>query len=377
MDFELSADQRLFRSTTREFLARSVPLDVVRGLAASGVGFDRQWWRRGAELGWTAPLVPERLGGGSVSDVPMADLALVAREFGRACAPGPLVTTNAVLTALVREQNRFVDLLAAVRSGETIAAWAHYEPGHGLGTAAVDTVAVPEGTGFRISGVKDRVECGDQAQVLLVSARGPHGPVQVLIAADAPGVTVTPTWTLDLVRRTAKVSFVDVVVGEDAVVQRYPGETTAALDTQIQVAAALTAAESTGAAEYAFELTVRWMFDRYTFGRQLASYQALKHRAAEHKTSLEACRATAWAAANAFRGDPIKTAEAVSVAKSYIGAVVPGLLQDCVQIHGGIGVTWEHDLHLYLRRVTLGRALYGTPEEHRRRLTDLLDRKVA
>ncbi|MFI6571825.1 acyl-CoA dehydrogenase family protein [Nocardia fluminea] len=377
MDFELSADQRLFRSTTREFLARSVPLDVVRGLAASGVGFDRQWWRRGAELGWTAPLVPERLGGGSVSDVPMADLALVAREFGRACAPGPLVTTSAVLTALVREQNRFVDLLAAVRSGETIAAWAHYEPGHGLGTAAVDTVAVPEGTGFRICGAKDRVECGDQAQVLLVSARGPHGPVQVLIAADAPGVTVTPTWTLDLVRRTAKVSFVDVVVGEDAVVQRYPGETTAALDTQIQVAAALTAAESTGAAEHAFELTVGWMFDRYTFGRQLASYQALKHRAAEHKTSLEACRATAWAAANAFHGDPIRTAEAVSVAKSYIGAVVPGLLQDCVQIHGGIGVTWEHDLHLYLRRVTLGRALYGTPEEHRRRLTDLLDRKVA
>lgn len=377
MDFELSADQRLFRSTTREFLARSVPLDVVRGLAASGVGFDRQWWRRGAELGWTAPLVPERLGGGSVSDVPMADLALVAREFGRACAPGPLVTTSAVLTSLVREENRFGDLLAAVRSGETIAAWSHYEPGHGLGTAAVDTVAVPEGTGFRISGVKDRVECGDQAQVLLVSARGPHGPVQVLIAADAPGVTVTPTWTLDLVRRTAKVSFVDVVVGEDAVVQRYPGETTAALEAQIQVAAALTAAESTGAAEYAFELTVRWMFDRYTFGRQLASYQALKHRAAEHKTSLEACRATAWAAANAFQGDPIRTAEAVSVAKSYVGAVVPGLLQDCVQIHGGIGVTWEHDLHLYLRRVTLGRALYGTPEEHRRRLTDLLDRKAA
>lgn len=377
MDFELSGDQRLFRSTTREFLAKSVPLDVVRGLAASGVGFDREWWRQGAELGWTAPLVPERLGGGSVSAVPMADLALVAMEFGRACAPGPLVTTSAVLTSLVREQNRFVDLLATVCSGETIAAWAHYEPGHGLEAAAVDTLAVPEGTGFRISGVKDRVECGDQADVFLVSARGPDGPVQVLIAADAPGVTVIPTWTLDLVRRTAKVSFVDVVVGEDAVVQRYPGETAAALDTQVQVAAALTAAESTGAAEHAFELTLQWMSDRYTFGRQLASYQALKHRAAEHKTSLEACCATAWAAANAFHGDSIRTAEAVSVAKSYIGAVAPGLLQDCVQIHGGIGVTWEHDIHLYLRRVTLGRALYGTPEEHRRRLTDLLDRKVA
>ncbi|MDO3646931.1 acyl-CoA dehydrogenase family protein [Nocardia mangyaensis] len=377
MDFGLSADQRLFCSTTREFLAKSVPLDVVRGLAATGVGFDRSWWRRGAELGWTAPLVPEHLGGGSVSGAPVADLALVASEFGRACAPGPLVTISAVLTGVVRERDRFADLLDAVFSGQTIAAWAHYEPGHGLGPAAVDTLAVPDGDGFHVRGVKDRVECGDQAEVFLVTVRGPDGPMQVLIAADAPGVTVTPTWTLDLVRRTAKVEFADVLVGRDAVVHRDPAETAAALDAQWQIAATLTAAESAGAAAHAFDLTTRWMFDRYTFGRQLASYQALKHRAAEHITSLEACQATAWAAANAFGNDPISTAEAVSVAKSYVSAITPGLLQDCVQIHGGIGVTWEHDLHLYLRRVTFGRALYGTPEEHRRRLTDLLDRKVA
>lgn len=388
MNLDPTADQRLFQSTTREFLARSVPLDTVRGIAESGVGFDRAWWRRGAELGWAAPLIPEEFGGGSVSDAPMADLALVAVEFGRACAPGPLITISAVITGLVRaqavpaSQHRFADLLTTIAGGETIAAWAYYEPGRGFEPTATDITAAqttvdPDGDGFRISGVKDRVESGDQADVFLVDALGPDGPVQVLIPADAPGVTVTPTWTLDVVRRTAKVTFTEVAVGPDAVVQRDPVDAVAAINAQSRVAAALTAAESTGAADRAFELTVQWMFDRYTFGRQLASYQALKHRMADSKTCLEACHATAWAASNAFQDDPDTTEEAVSVAKSYVSATTPALLQECVQMHGGIGVTWEHDMHLYLRRVTLGRALYGTPEEHRRRLTDLLDRKAA
>ncbi|MGM7645422.1 acyl-CoA dehydrogenase family protein [Nocardia sp. JW2] len=377
MDYALAADQRLFAATTREFLAASVPLDVVRGLATAGVGFDREWWRRGAELGWTAALVPEELGGGSVSSAPMADLALVAAEFGRACAPGPLVTTSAVLAGLAGERDRFAELVTAILSGETLAAWAYYEPGRGFAEAPERTVAVPEGDGFRVTGVKDRVECGDQAEVFLVPALGPDGPVQVVIPADTPGVAVTPMWTLDLVRRMATVEFDEVLVGPDAVVQSHPRAARNALEAQEHVAAVLTAAESTGAAEHAFELTVGWMFDRYTFGRPLASYQALKHRAADGKTALEACHATVWAAANTFATDPTATAEAVGVAKSFVGGVTPELVQECVQIHGGIGVTWEHDLHLYLRRVTTGRAMYGTPEEHRRRLATLLDRKVA
>ncbi|WP_330255700.1 acyl-CoA/acyl-ACP dehydrogenase [Nocardia sp. NBC_00565] len=377
MNLDPTADQRLFQSTTREFLAKSVPVEAVRALAEAGRGFDRAWWRKGAELGWTAPLVPERFGGGSVSEAPMADLALVAVEFGRACAPGPLTTTSAVISGLVLEQDRFADLLAEIVGGETVAVWAHYEPGRGLEPRDADTTAVPDGDGFRISGIKDRVESGDQADIFLVDAHGPDGPVQVLIRADAPGVSVAPTWTLDVVRRTAQVSCTDVAVGADAVVQRDPAEATAAMRTQLRVAAALTAAEMTGATDRAFEMTMRWMFDRYTFGRQLASFQALKHRVADYKTWLEACHATAWAAANAFADDPTAAAEAVSVAKSYIGATAPGIVQECVQLHGGIGVTWEHDMHLYLRRVTLGRALYGTPGEHRRLLTDLMERNAA
>ncbi|WP_063011388.1 acyl-CoA dehydrogenase family protein [Nocardia kruczakiae] len=368
-----TADQRLFRTTTRDFLAATVPVDTVRRLADSPDGFDGDWWRRGAELGWTAPLVPEQLGGGAVSGTPMADLALIAEEFGRACAPGPLLAVNTALAGLLRSTGDFETVITDVVAGAAIATWAHYEPGAGLRSAPFETAATPDGAGFRLSGVKDRVEFGARADLLVVDAQGPEGPVQLLVATDTPGVTVTPVWTLDVVRRTATVVFDDVPVPATAVVHRDPEAAAAAAEEQLLVSATLSAAEMTGAAQRAFEATVQWMFDRYTFGRPLASYQALKHRAADIATTLEACRATSWAAAASFGDDTANTAEAVSVAKSFVGATAGEIVQECVQIHGGLGVTWEHDLHLYLRRVTLGRALYGTPAEHRRRLTDLLE----
>ncbi|MGK8488505.1 acyl-CoA dehydrogenase family protein [Nocardia asiatica] len=381
MPLDTTADQRFFQSTTRDFLARTVPVGTVRALAEAGTGFDRDWWRRGAELGWTAMLVPERLGGGTISGRAMTELASVAEEMGRACAPGPFVTTSAVLAGLAAQADRLADVAAAVCTGETIATWAVYEPGRGFEALSPDasgpgTRAERDGDGYRVDGVKDRVEAGDQADLFLVTARSPDGPVQLLVRADAPGVTITPMWTLDLVRRTARVSFDDVVVSADAVTH-VGDEAVAAIRAQARAAAALTAAELAGAADTALTATSTWLSDRYTFGRQLASYQALKHRMADNKTWLEACRATAAAAAAAWDDDPANSGEAISIAKSYVGAKAPVIAQDCVQLHGGIGVTWEHDLHLYLRRITLGRALYGTPEEHRRHITDLLDAAAA
>lgn len=374
MNLDLTPDQRLFQSTTRDYLAASVPISSVRELADSGLGFDRDWWRQGAELGWTSMLVPESLGGGTVSGLPVADLAIVAEEMGRICAPGPLITTSAVLTGLCLAGERFADEIASMVSGDAVAAWACYEPGRGLGTFGAR--AEPDGEGYRLSGACDRVESGDQADVFLVTAQSPDGPVQVLVPADAPGVSITPVSTLDLVRRTALVRFADVVAGPGRVVQR-GAEAADAVEAQLRVAAALAASEMAGAADRTFEFTLQWMSDRYTFGRPLASYQALKHRMADNKTWLEACLATASAAARIIDEDPAAAAETVSAAKSYVGAKAAVIIQDCVQIHGGIGVTWEHDIHLYLRRVTLDRVLYGTPEEHRRRIADLLTRSAA
>lgn len=374
-----TADQRFFQSTTRDFLADTVPISTVRALGDSGTGFDRDWWQRGCELGWTSMLIPESLGGGTVSGYAMTELALVAEELGRAVAPGPFVTTNAVLAGLVPGADRFAETLTAVQSGETVVAWAVYEPNRGfeaLSGTVTGTRAKPDGDGYRLTGVKDRVEAGDQADVFLVSAESERGPIQLLVRADAPGVTVTPAWTLDLVRRTAQVSFENVEVAADAVVN-VGAEAADSIRTQALTAAVLTATETVGATGPAFDSTLEWLTDRYTFGRPLASYQALKHRMADNKTWLEACKATVAAAAAAWDEDAAGAAETVSIAKSFAGAKATEIAQDCVQLHGGIGVTWEHDLHLYLRRVTLGRTLYGTPEEHRRHITDLLDTAAA
>jgi alkylation response protein AidB-like acyl-CoA dehydrogenase len=145
-----------------------------------------------------------------------------------------------------------------------------------------------------------------------------------------------------------------------------------ALERQQQIAVVLQCAETCGVVERVLEFTISWAFDRYSFGRPLASYQALKHRFADMKTWLEACHATTQAAARAVEDRSDEAAELVSVAKSFVGSRSTVIIQDCVQMHGGIGVTWEHDLHLYLRRATVNRALYGTPEEHRRRIADLV-----
>ncbi|WP_280271250.1 acyl-CoA dehydrogenase family protein [Nocardia wallacei] len=379
MPHDPTADQRFFQTTTRDFLADTMPVSTVRALGEAGTGFDRQWWRRGAELGWTAMLAPESLGGGTISGRPMTELALIATELGRACAPGPFVTTNAVLAGLASAASAHSAAVTAVLAGTEVATWAIYEPGRGFPPLNIDpmgTRAAPDGAGYRLTGVKDRVESADQADLFLVTASGPQGPVQVLVRADAPGVTVTPGWTLDLVRRTARVTFDDVAITADAVV--HTGDDTApAVRAQALTAATLTAAEMVGATDRALDATLGWLSDRYTFGRPLSSYQALKHRMADNKTWLEACRATSTAAAAAWDDDAPATEETVSIAKSYVGAKTPVITQDCVQLHGGIGVTWEHDLHLYLRRITLGRALYGTPEEHHRHITDLLDPAAA
>ncbi|MEU8896034.1 acyl-CoA dehydrogenase family protein [Nocardia sp. NPDC048505] len=374
MQLAPTAEQRLFRETTRDFLAGTVPLGTVRALGERATGLDREWWRRGAELGWTAPLAPESRGGGSVSGRPLTELAAVATEFGLACAPGPLAVTNAVLAGLARAGERFAEPVEAIVAGTAIATWALYEPGRGLDPAPTGCLATPDGDGFRLTGSKDRVEYGADADLFLVTAHAPGGPVQLLVPATAPGVRVTRTWTLDLVRTTAAVEFHGVRV---AGAVQHGAEAAAAVQAQLQIAATLTAAEMVGATDRAFDATVGWMFDRYTFGRPLASYQALKHRMADNKTWLEAARATAWAAAAAWDDDAPAAPECAAVAKAYVGDRAPVIVQDCVQLHGGIGVTWEHDLHLYLRRVTLGRALYGTPEEQYRRITEFLEQTAA
>jgi alkylation response protein AidB-like acyl-CoA dehydrogenase len=189
-------------------------------------------------------------------------------------------------------------------------------------------------------------------------------------------VSVEPMRSVDLTRRFSQVRFDDVRVPVDAIIGA-TGEASEAVERQLQLALVIMNAECVGAMQRAFDMTVAWAFDRYTFGRPLASYQELKHRFADMKAWLEASHAISDAAAAAVQDEAPDARELVSVAKAYIGQYGAELIQDCVQIHGGIGVTYEHDLHLFLRRLTVDRSLFGTPGDHRRRIADMIEEGAA
>ena len=369
LDLQLSDDQVLFRDTTRRFLEDTCPLTEVRRLADKPAGFDPAWWRQGAELGWTSMLVPEDRGGGSVSGQGLADLTLVAEEHGRLVSPGPLGPVNVVAAALARVDGHG-EALDQLLAG-AIAAWCFDEPGPAWGADAVMLEATATDGGFVLTGTKTAVESGAEADWLLVTARSEQDLTQFLLPAGTPGVHVTPREGIDLVRRFATVHF-DGAVAPAASIVGQVGAAASDVERQLQVAMVLQLAETIGAIGRVFEFTTEWAFDRFSFGRPLASYQELKHRFADMALWLEGSRATTAAAAAAVSQGTGNAAELVSVAKAYVGEHAGELVQDCIQMHGGIGITWDHDIHLYLRRVTLNGGQYGTVRNHRQRLTSLV-----
>ncbi|MBX3314122.1 MAG: acyl-CoA dehydrogenase family protein [Actinobacteria bacterium] len=364
MDLELSEDQALLAATTRRFLDAESPTTAVRALEHDPRGFDPTVWRKGAELGWTSLLVAEADGGGSVSGRGVCDLALVAEEFGRSVAPGPLLPVNVVAEAISRSAGERLraEVLPGLLDGTAIAAWAGPMPV----TADVD------GDRTVLTGRIPIVEAAAQADHVLVTFVDRDGTTgQALLPTTTDGMTITPLGGLDLVRRFASIDLDGVAVAPD---QRVGDDASAddAIERQVQVAAVLQCAEVAGAIDQVFTMTVEYLGDRYSMGRPLASYQALKHRLAEHKLTVETCHAITTAAARAVADRTDEAADLASVAQTWLGTHATELVQDCIQLHGGIGVTWEHDLHLYLRRVTVDRATHGTPEDHADRIADLL-----
>jgi alkylation response protein AidB-like acyl-CoA dehydrogenase len=359
---ELSHDQAFFQDTTAKFLAAHAPVDELRRLRDDPAGFDRDYWKRGAELGWTTLLVSEANGGGSISGRGLVDLTLIAHEFGHAAAPGPFQPTNVVAAALSdtgAEPSVLEDLVA----GTSIASWCDH----------VDTNSIdirPEGSDLVLRGVRRPVESAGDADHFLVTGRTDEGLTQVLVRRDTPGVTIQPLDTVDLTRRFSTVRFDDVRVPASAAVGEVGGAGAQA-ERQLQLGLVMANAESVGAMQRAFDMTVEWAFNRYSFGRPLASYQELKHRFADMKSWLEGGHAISDAAAAAVQDGTADARELVSAAKAFIGHYGVELVQDCVQLHGGIGVTFEHDLHLFLRRVSLNYSLLGTPADHRQRIAEL------
>ena len=347
MDDAATPDQRVLLDASVRFIEQNCPLETVR----AGTYQVEEYRKRAAELGWFSLLVPDELGGGSLSGNGLVDAALVAYVRGRRLQPGAFAATNVAALALTGRP----DVLAAVISGAEPVAWA-------VGVAAGQDVA---GHGLRaasgvLSGSVTFVPDADTATWLLVTTDDGQ---QFLVPRDRDGVTVERLESLDISRRFTGIRFADVAVTD--------ADRVALDERQPAVAAVLTAAESVGAMDHDLGLAVQYARDRIAFGRPIGSFQAVKHLLADTSLDLEMAKAITLAAARSLgSGDP-HGLQAASMAKAFVGDVGITLAQNCFQVFGGIGYTWEHDQHLYLRRLTSDAALYGDPAWHRERLIQL------
>jgi len=371
--FERDPDQQLFEETTQRFLEAECPPAKVRDLGRSDAGYESSYWQQGAELGWTSLAVPTEAGGGSISGRGVMDLALVAYQFGLHAAPGPLLGSNVVAAALGRwgtvEQQS--GPLAQLLTGEAVGAWALMELTPSDGFGEIEVRATETGPGYRLDGIKAPVETGSDPAFFLVAARSDAGLGLFLVPAGADGLSVAPLHGLDLTRRFAHVEFDQTPVPRSALVGAV-GAAGPAIEWLKDLAVTIQLAEMCGALRWAFDATLDWVLNRYSFGRPLASYQEIKHRFADLKLWLEASLAITGRAADAVDRDAPNRSEVVSAGKFYVGRYGVELMQDCVQLHGGIGVTFDHDLHLFLRRVVTDTPTFGSPSQHAARLTDLL-----
>ena len=370
MTVELEVEQRPLRDAARKFLDHHASPAEVRRIASATARLDRSYWAAAAELGWTSLLIPEEAGGGSISGHPFADLAVLAEESGRHIAPGPLVPCNVVARVLSQANtDQLRDRVGGILDGSSVATWALAEAG-GWDPDKVTTRAERSQDGYVISGVKQVVEAAPDADVFLVTARESDGIGQFLVEGSAPGLTVLPKRGLDPTRSFGTVEFCSTPIPAAARVDGdVPGENVAEL--AYCAAIAIQVAETAALMHEVFEMTIGWVTHRYAFGRVIGSYQAIKHRLAEHFLAIEvAAGLTASLSAALDAGSP-EASTLASTAKSYIGDVAVDLVQDAIQLHGGIGMTWEHDLHLHLRRASTNRVVYGSPAEHRERLCKL------
>ncbi len=369
MRYDANEDQQLLRETTRRFAEQRSPVSEVRRLIDDAVGFDPDVWRQGAELGWASMFVPEAFGGMKESASGAVDAAIVAEELGRVVYTGPFLPVNVVAFALEQAGSdaQQAALLPALAAGESVATWCVTGTGVEPGTVAGGVVATADGDGFVLSGVSGYVQDAHVADHVLVAAATGSGLTQFIVPVPTDGVTVAPLDALDLGRRLSNVRFADVAVDGGAVVGAV-GAAAPDVERQLQLALVLQCSETVGLVERVLEFTVEYAKDRVAFGRPIGSFQALKHRLADHLMWLEAAKAVTDHAARAIHLGAVDAAVATSVAKSHVARSATEITRDCVQIHGGIGVTWEHDLHLYVRRAVSNEALWGTPAAHHERL---------
>jgi alkylation response protein AidB-like acyl-CoA dehydrogenase len=368
MELTLTDDQQLLRETATRFMEDACPLENVRALVGGETDLPKGYLQEAANLGWFSLLVPEELGGGSISGEGLRDAAILAEERGRRLQPGSFVPMNVVASAVATNGTAAQrdEVLTAVMGGEATAAWVANNA-TGTWSPGASIAVTKHGDTYVVSGNAGVVQGAAQASWLLVVASGSDGLSQFLIPADHAGVRISPLASHDITQRFATVELDEVVLGTDALLGA-AGTAADEVERQFEIALTLAVAETLGALDGLFEMTRQYAVDRTAFGRPIGSYQGIKHQLADMSLSIEAAHAVSAAATKAVQRGQSDAGEVASMAKAWVGDIGIDVAQGCFQIFAGIGYTWEHDLHLFLRRITMNGLLFGQSEWHRERI---------
>jgi acyl-CoA dehydrogenase len=369
MNFDFSEDQKLLQKTARDFLAERAPLQVDRDVLEKGTHWNAELWKAAAEMGWQGAAIPEEYGGAGFGYL---ELALIAQEVGRALAPIPFgpsayVATEAILLAGNDTQKK--KYLTALANGSAVGTFALAEaPGFPSPNSIKATLS-----GGKVSGKKIAVADGNVATFALVAARSGSGVSLALVDLAGPGVKRTAVESIDPTRGAADIEFSGApaeLLGDD-------GRGYELLEKVLDRAAVLQAFEQLGGAERAFEITREFTMGRYAFGRPIASFQALKHRMADIYVAIQLATSNCFWGAWALSNDDPELALAAPAARVSATQAFEKAAVEMVQMHGGVGFTWEYDCHLFYRRSKHLAVALGSPAHWREKLVQRLAAKAA
>jgi alkylation response protein AidB-like acyl-CoA dehydrogenase len=378
MDFGFNQEQELLRATARKFFENECASEFVRARMAEPAGVTDDFWAKLAEQGWLGLIYPEEYGGTGLGFV---DLTVLMEEMGRSVMPGPFFSTVLLGGLTILEAGsaaQKTDWLGRISAGQAKVTLAFTEPNARWDAAAVTVTARESGGAFTLTGTKLFVPDAHLADILVVVARTREGqrPEEglslFLVPRGARGVEVKLLPTMDQTRKLCEVTFADVTVGADALLGPKNGAW-APLSRVLDRATVALCAEMCGGAQRVLDMTTEYAKIRIAFGKPIGSYQGVKHKAADMLVEIENAKSLTYYAAWAVDENVPEAPLAASMAKAYVSDTFRRAAGTGIQLHGGIGFTWEHDLHLYFKRAKSSEFTFGDGTWHRERVAQLIN----
>jgi len=376
MDFGFSEEQEMLRKSARDFLAKESPMTYVRQMMEDDRGFRDEQWRKMAELGWMGLTLPEEHGGAGLDFV---DMIVVLEEMGRVVLPGPFFSTVILGGVAINEGGSAAqkkDLLPKLAAGDLRVTLAQLEPNARWDADGIQLEAKKAGSGYSLTGTKLFVPDAHTADLLIVAGRAPgskgaEGVSLFLVDAKASGVTSTLLKTMDQTRKLCEVVLKDVSVAADRVLGS-PGAGWKLLDRVVDRGKVGLCAEMCGGAERVLEMSVEYAKVREQFGRPIGSFQAIQHKCANMLVEVESSKSATYYAAWAVANDVAEAPLAAAMAKAYCSDAYRHTAGEGIQIHGGIGFTWEHDMHIYFKRAKSSEVTFGDATWNREIVAQLI-----